>query len=92
MAADEINPERDGSGEPIWTVAGYMDWDGNYHDMQSVDWTEQGDDWFPETDLITIAWIDAEEGTAQYARLEGPFEDREDLEQNVETYFQEGTP
>lgn len=91
MSADEINPETDADDNPIWAVDGYLDFDGNYHDWQNEDWREMGDDWYAEADLVTISWIDADDGSIQHARLEGNFYDMEELEDNVDTYFEEGS-
>lgn len=90
--SEEINPETDDDGNPIWAVDGFLDFDGNYHDWKDIDWREEGSDWYIESDLVTISWIDAEDGSVQHARLEGPFDDLEDLEDRVDTYFEEGTP
>lgn len=74
-------------------VDGYLDlFTGEYHDWKDQDWTTKGDDWPSETDLVTISWVDAENGELQHARLEGPWEDVDDLTDVVETYFEEGTP
>lgn len=90
MSDERIEPEVNDDGDPIWTVAGYLDFEGEYHDLQDTDPFSL--DFYPDADLVTISWIDANDGSEQYARLVGPFEDLEDLEDRVDTYFEEGTP
>lgn len=89
--SEYANPEEGPNGELLWTVAGYLDWSGEYHDLEDTDFQELGDSIYSEMDLVTISWIDAEQGTTQYARLEGPWEDYEDLSDVVDTYFEDGT-
>lgn len=89
--AEQINPETGPNGEELWTVAGYLDWDGEYHDLEDEDFMALGDSIYPEMDLVTISWIDADDGSTQYARLEGNWENYEELEDTVDTYFETGS-
>lgn len=86
MSDGLINPTYSDSG-PEWALAGWTGFDGNYHEYHEGDNLNYAD-----MDLATISWTDAEDGSTQYARLVGPWDDYNDLEDVVETYFEQGTP
>lgn len=89
--SEEINPTVGADGLYEWEIAGYSDlFSGEYSDFEKH--PSAGNDWYPDADLVTISWTDADSGEKQYARLEGPFEDYDDLYDAVESYFENGTP
>lgn len=92
--SDEINPTTGPNGENLWGVANYIDFDGNTHEFfgNNIDAEQLPEGWLPDSDLVTIWWTDADGGGIQFATLEGPFEDWANLDDVVDTYFEEGTP
>jgi hypothetical protein len=96
VASEFLNPETFEDGSPIWAISGYTDERGNYHDFTQMSEAqierEYENNFFVEVDTIIIEWFDAEDGSLQHSTLIGPFDDIEDLDDHVDTYFEEGTP
>lgn len=94
MSDENINPSLGPNGEAEWGIANYIDFDGNTHEFydNNVDaFAVMKDEDYSDIDLVTIWWVDADDGSVQFGRLEGPFEDYEDLDEVVDTYFETGS-
>lgn len=90
MADDGLINPTYGDDGPEWDIAGYTDWSGEYHQLdEDFDYADLD---FDDIDMVTIGWTDAENGNEQYANLVGPWDDLDELEDVVDTYFEEGTP